>query len=354
MDKQITKIVELAQKGDEKSFKRLYDLYYDSSYRYALRLCAGNESDAKDVMQDAFMEVHRSISNLKHPEYFNAWFSKIIMSKCVSLFRRNKDIIMDDQALKSIPRQMEKNKDYLPKSSIDKKTEEEIIQHMIEELPIKLSAVLRAVYYQQMSMKETADYLDIPMGTVKSRLKEAKRILKQKVIIYERREGRKIDFNLDALYPLSFSALILQKIQTTFQKSSTMQNVQVFSVAAFTTTTISAGIVTYDHFKQEDNNPVLPQRMNQLVDTSITTAIQDTDLDKVKFKVTYQNKDIETPNNAYYKLLEWASCEEEMKRKTEAEINEITPVFNELMSSDSAYRDLIILQEWDKHFSQIR
>lgn len=354
MDKQIIKIVELAQKGDERSFKRLYDLYYDSSYRYALRLCAGNESDAKDVMQDAFMEVHRSISNLKHPEFFNAWFSKIIMSKCVSLFRRNKDIIMDDETLKSIPRQMEKNKDYLPKSLIDKKTEEEIIRHMIEELPIKLSAVLKTVYYQQMSMKETADYLDIPMGTVKSRLKEAKRILKQKVIIYERIEGRKIDFNLDALYPLSFSALIFQKLQTLIQKQSLMQNVQVISVAAFTTTTISAGIVTYDHFKQEEPKTMPSSRFNYVASNDNILLTENTEAEKIVFKTNYQSKEIDTPNNAYFQLLQWAGCEEEMKIKTRDEINEIAPVYDELMSTDSAYRDLIVLQEWDKHFSEIR
>ena len=87
-----------AQAGDEQAYQQLYEKYYPYVYHYAYHLCK-NEADAKDVVQDVFMELYRSLVKLRNADYFMLWLKRITKSKAQLLFRRNKDAVLDPEVI---------------------------------------------------------------------------------------------------------------------------------------------------------------------------------------------------------------------------------------------------------------
>ena len=83
-------LVKRLQSGDESAFDELYHTYYARAIAIANRL-TNNQADAQDVVQEAFLQVHKSIQSLQDPQFFYSWLNRIIHSKCVNLFYRNRN-----------------------------------------------------------------------------------------------------------------------------------------------------------------------------------------------------------------------------------------------------------------------
>ena len=161
--------------GDMKYFEDIYIEYYDKVYFIALGVLK-NEQDSEDITQEVFTQVYKSINNLDDIDKFNAWISRIALSKSIDSIRKKKRInnkesygdydfnnIESEESIESNLIEYERNK---------------LILNLIHQLPDKKRIVLTLFYYNELKIEEIAKVIDCPVGTVKSRLNSAKKELK--------------------------------------------------------------------------------------------------------------------------------------------------------------------------------
>ena len=81
-------------KGDMKYFEDIYIEYYDKVYFIALSVLK-NEQDSEDITQEVFTQVYKSINSLDDVNKFNAWISRIALSKSIDSIRKKKIMKME-------------------------------------------------------------------------------------------------------------------------------------------------------------------------------------------------------------------------------------------------------------------
>jgi len=132
-----------------------------------------NDEDVYDALQDSLISIYENYGNLKNKEYFTTWATRIIINKCYDLLRKNKsNIIPIDEKLENTS-DMSQYDNY----NLDQYGIKNAIKSLNNDL--KLTTIL--YYYDNYSIKEISQILEIPEGTVKSRLSKAREILKQKI-----------------------------------------------------------------------------------------------------------------------------------------------------------------------------
>ncbi|MFO7826584.1 MAG: RNA polymerase sigma factor [Cyclobacterium sp.] len=177
MHKQMkTELIKEAQKGDMASFTCLFEHLRPALYAKAL-LYFGYSPEAKDVLHESFITAFSKIHQLKDPCKFNTWIHTILKNKCLLIQRDQLKFCFSEKlpqlssdplhAIPSIEEGMiaEGNENHLL----------EMLSHLDEE---KRVAILLRFYSDFNSYKEIANILNIPPGTVKSRLANAKKELK--------------------------------------------------------------------------------------------------------------------------------------------------------------------------------
>lgn len=183
--------------GDLGAFKKIHDAYYKKIYLLCFRILNNNNEDALDATQEVFIQVYKSINSLNDIDKFNAWINKIAISKCSYIIKKNKDIITTDDQFSNIEDERE---DIEVIVCNDEK--KKLILEAINTLAIKKRMVILLYYYSELKIDEISIALEIPIGTVKSRLNSAKKDLKN----YLSKNNKK-----DSLYGSSLPLLLLLK-----------------------------------------------------------------------------------------------------------------------------------------------
>lgn len=165
----IEKLVKKATKGNKDAFVELMKIYERDMYNLT-RYMLGNNEATYDVVQDTILTVYEKISTLKNPSSFKSWLLKIVVNKSKSeLSKQNKIIYLENSI--EIP-------------IIDKDLEKIELMSLVSDLPDDFKSVIILYYFNDLSYKEISEILDIPEGTVKSRLFRGKEIL-HKIIYME-------------------------------------------------------------------------------------------------------------------------------------------------------------------------
>ena len=145
--------------------------HYQDVYRYAFRL-AGSQADAEDLTQQAFLIAHRKLDQLRQPDRLKSWLFAILRSCFLKACRRSVPLTGQQVAVDEMPDRA------VDESSID----DEQLQVAIQSLPAEFKVVLLMFYFEQLSYQEIADALEIPTGTVMSRLSRAKGRLRHRLL----------------------------------------------------------------------------------------------------------------------------------------------------------------------------
>lgn len=156
--------VELAKNGDKQAFNELIEEHKFKIYKTAKSILK-NEDDICDAIQDSLIRAYKGISKLEHNEYFTTWIIRIVINKCYDIAKKNneknKKIINISEA-----------KDY------ELQTYDDYNEFELDKILNKLDADLKEItvmfYYDDISVKDISKVLDIPQGTVKSRLARAR------------------------------------------------------------------------------------------------------------------------------------------------------------------------------------
>lgn len=163
------------QRGDIDAFGELVDRFEKKLHRYGTKFIA-REDDITDVVQDVFISAYRSIQGFDASLRFSPWIYRIAHNAFVNHLRKAEHgpIDFDFDA-------------FLAHAVIDESAETErelkeiraMLDTGLEKLTPKYREVLVLHYYEDLSYKDIADVLQIPMGTVGVRMRRAKEALKE-------------------------------------------------------------------------------------------------------------------------------------------------------------------------------
>ncbi len=217
MNNDFIEIVRAAQLGDNRAFEALYNMTKDSSYFIALSITK-NEQDALDIMQDSYIKAFGYISTLNAPELFDNWLGRIVANTSKNYISKKKPILFADVALNTDIEwnDEEFNKDYLPHESVDTKETSRLLMEIINGLSEDKRLCILMYYYQDMSVKEIAETLELPVTTVKYKLLSARAEIKKGVEDLEKR-GTK----LYGVFPFALFTSQFKNIETEFLTSNT-------------------------------------------------------------------------------------------------------------------------------------
>ena len=161
-------IIEAVCDGDTKKFEELVLRYQDFVYALVFNIVKTEES-AKDVVQEVFLRVYKSIRRFERKSSFKTWLYRIAFNTALAHLKREKPLAaIEDQELSDS--MVKPAKDHTLKLTLDK---------LIAKLKPELQAVIMFHYYDDLKYEEIAEVLDCPLGTVKIRLYRAKFELKK-------------------------------------------------------------------------------------------------------------------------------------------------------------------------------
>lgn len=356
--KSLPALVELVQQNNEEAFNELYRRYY-KLVRYIAFGMTKSDADTDEIVQEVFIQVQKSIKNLKDPELFKSWLSRITYSKTKMLFRNHKDRPMEDEYLDLLQHQEEVREDFIPRRKQRHNHDLEVLYKCIQKLKPDFREVLLFYYFSQMSIKEISEMLDIPEGTVKSRMLYAKKHLKGELISYERATHEKLTFQGKtveaALTSMGTKVLVESKPPIfTFKNvtipTSTLTVLGKVMLITAIGTSSAYGVMKYQELHQ-DNQVQSEQGQEQSFHEQILS--ESTEDKQIGFPVVqYHNQTIYTPKQAYKTLLDWADCEFEMKDKSLLEYQEILPVYQALIENGYGYAELLETNQWNILFEK--
>jgi RNA polymerase sigma factor (sigma-70 family) len=165
-------IVVRCQLGERPAFDELIQRWHEPLWKYARRL-TGNDEAAKEVVQDVWLRVLRGISRLRDGSKLRAW-----------LFGIARRILMDRlRAQYAAPAASDVDPADIPAGETDDRLEDDlaVMQQELARLPVTEREVLTLFYLRELSLDDVADVLGVPVGTVKSRLFRARRLLRREL-----------------------------------------------------------------------------------------------------------------------------------------------------------------------------
>ena len=168
-------LIRRSQAGDEVAFAALFHEYKNLVYKTAY-LMLGSADDAEDALQEVFIQVHRSLSTFQSSKgAFTTWLHRITVNHCLNRQRKRRLSVLSLDAVS--PLSLTRHSP----SFESRLAEEEAVQQTLSRLSEKQRAVVILRYYWDLSYAEMSQILDIPVGTVKSRLNLALKTLRKKL-----------------------------------------------------------------------------------------------------------------------------------------------------------------------------
>ena len=163
----LERLVKKAQKGNDKAYLMLFQQYEADIYRMAY-VYVKNKDDALDLVQEVAYQSFKTISTLKKPEYFKTWLMKITINCALNLINKNKKVIP-----------LNSNFEVLTGSEDEDIALTLSLHMLIDTLKEDEKSVILLKYYNDHTLKEISEILDIPLGTAKSVLYRALDKLRQ-------------------------------------------------------------------------------------------------------------------------------------------------------------------------------
>ncbi|MFB5285389.1 MULTISPECIES: RNA polymerase sigma factor SigW [Peribacillus] len=184
MEALIKKRINQVLKGDQNAFGEIVELYKDKVFQLCFRML-GNRHEAEDLAQEAFVRAFVNIHSFKINMKFSTWLYRIATNLCIDRLRKKKpDYHLDAEVAGTEGLNM-----YSQIASDTLKPEEEVaslelqesIQAEITKLPEKYRSVIVLKYIEELSLKEISDILDLPVGTVKTRIHRGREALRKQL-----------------------------------------------------------------------------------------------------------------------------------------------------------------------------
>lgn len=176
-------LIERITKGDSAAFEYLIIKYQKQLYSTVLNIMK-DEEHAKDIVQEAFLKAYENLETLRNREQFYPWLKKIGINLSLMKLEKNKRFV-------DMYRSDQEEDDYFFNNQTDETNPEQellddelrrYVRKYVDSLPNKLRTVIILREVEDLSYEEIADFLKIPVGTVRSRLFNARQIIKERLL----------------------------------------------------------------------------------------------------------------------------------------------------------------------------
>ena len=168
--------------------------HIDALYRNALRL-TGNSNDAEDVLQDTYLRAYRFFYQYQPGTNAKAWLFRIMNTVFLNDYRKKSrqgetvsyDGLEDFYLYNRLSEDFtgsDRSETENPEKAVLEKIDIEAIQKAIQALPIEFRDTVALATLEEMSYQEIADTLEIPVGTVRSRLSRGRKLLQRSLWEY--------------------------------------------------------------------------------------------------------------------------------------------------------------------------
>ena len=187
--KTIKELVLSAKNGNKKAFDKLYKLTSNDVWFTCVSLLK-DEENAKDIMQETYITAFLKLDTLKDEEKFCGWLTAIATNKSKNKLKGKVEYQIDDEVLIA---KTETDELMLPEEYINKAEKRKVLLQIIEDtLSFNQYQVVLMFYFNELSISEIAQGLEISEGTVKSRLNSSRAKMKTAIEDYEKKSGDKL------------------------------------------------------------------------------------------------------------------------------------------------------------------
>jgi len=187
--KTIKDLVSSAKNGNKKAFDKLYELTHNDVWYNCLSLLK-DEENAKDIMQETYITAFLKLDTLKDEEKFCGWVTTIAVNLCKKKLKGKVEYQIDDEVLVT---EAETDELMLPEEYITKAEKRKVLLQIMEDtLSFNQYQTVLMFYFDEMSISEIAQGLEISEGTVKSRLNSSRAKMKTAIEDYEKKSGDKL------------------------------------------------------------------------------------------------------------------------------------------------------------------
>ena len=182
LDNQIKSLCRRIKKADKNAASELLKIYYADIYSYLRRLC-GSRHDAEDLTQQTFLKVWSSLDGFAGRSKFSTWLYRIAHNTYLDWLRKNNADAQSHQdqwwyeCIDENPG---------PLANLAERQLSMRLYEAVDKLDEDKKHIVHLHYYQGLSLRETAKVLDVATSTVKYRLREVMKILKDKLIVEEK------------------------------------------------------------------------------------------------------------------------------------------------------------------------
>jgi RNA polymerase sigma-70 factor (ECF subfamily) len=155
--------------GSQRSVERLVEEHYTALFRYAYRL-SGSEADAEDLTQETFCKAQMKLGQLRQADRAKSWLFSILRNAYLHRVREEKNQpTLSFDLIGDIPETLDE-----PLGDIDR----EQLQQALNELPEVFRTPILLYYFDDFSYRDIAEEMEVPIGTVMSRLARARAYLR--------------------------------------------------------------------------------------------------------------------------------------------------------------------------------
>lgn len=187
--KTIKELVLSAKNGNKKAFDKLYKLTSNDVWFTCVSLLK-DEENAKDIMQETYITAFLKLDTLKDEEKFCGWLTAIATNKSKNKLKGKVEYQIDDEVLIA---KTETDELMLPEEYITKTEKRKVLLQIMEDtLSFNQYQTVLMFYFDEMSISEIAQGLEISEGTVKSRLNSSRAKMKTAIEDYEKKSGDKL------------------------------------------------------------------------------------------------------------------------------------------------------------------
>ena len=194
-------LVSKAQKGDSVAMDQLFGAFYNDVYYFALKTVKDSDT-ACDITQESFLEIIKTIGELKEPAAFVTWMKQVTYHQCTRYFKKKKEVLVeeDEDGNTIFDTLVDESEGAIPAEVYEKEEFRKTILDIINELTEQQRSAVMMYYFDELTVGQIAEIQRVSEGTVKSRLNYARKALKKSVEDYEKKHDVKL--HSVALLPL--------------------------------------------------------------------------------------------------------------------------------------------------------
>ncbi len=187
-------LVKAAQSGDRQALQQLVERYTDTVYGFSFKVCR-NPEDAEETLQEAFLNILRSLKSFDFKSSFSTWVYRIVSNSCLMKFRKEKRDRW--QSFELLDRPEERIRDHYrpwPDTPAEAVLSQELKTQMDRAI-LELPPIYRVVFVlkdlEGLKIEEVADALNLSVPAAKARLRRARLFLRDRLEPYvEHGHGR--------------------------------------------------------------------------------------------------------------------------------------------------------------------